>query len=164
VRTTLPTSSLGVALLVALAFAATSALAQEAPLRLSPAEIAAMTPGGAGPGTSGVVGIRTTILSGDPTKPGPYTIEIRVPAHTRIAAHTHRDDRSGVVISGAWLFGYGAKADEALTKRLPPGGFYTEPAGEPHFAMTGDEAAVVYITGFGPTDTRYVDSASQQRP
>lgn len=123
--------------------------------RLSPEDIAALAKGGAGPGTSGVAGIRTTVLYGDPTAQGPYTIEIRVPPHTKIAAHTHRDDRSAVVVSGKWFFGYGAVADEAQVKPLSPGSFYTEPGGTPHFAMTGDEPAVVYITGQGPTDTRF---------
>ena len=137
--------------------------AQETPRRLSADEIAAMGKGGAGAGTSGVTGITTTVLSGDPSAAGPYTIEIRVPPRTRIAAHRHRDDRSGIVISGNWRIGYGERADPALTKVLGPGGFYTEPANQAHFALTGDQAAVVYITGFGPTDTRYVDPADDPR-
>lgn len=145
---------LAAALPVALAFA-TPAFAQAQQERLTPAEIEALAKGGAGPGTSGVTGIQTTVLLGDPTKAGPYTIEIRVPAHTRIAAHTHRDGRSAVVVSGAWYFGYGATASETLVKRLPPGSFYTEPADDPHFALTRDEPAIVYISGWGPTDTKY---------
>lgn len=138
----------------ALAFAlALPAHAQQA--RLTPSEIEALAKGGAGPGTSGVAGIRTTVLLGDPAKAGPYTIEIRVPAHTRIQAHTHRDARTAVVVSGAWYFGYGATAEEARVKALPPGSFYTEPADDPHFALTRDEPAIVYISGWGPTDTVY---------
>lgn len=126
--------------------------------RLSPAEIASLAKGGAGPGTSGIQGIRTTVLFGDPTRSGPYTIEIRVPAHTRIAAHTHRDMRSAVVVSGTWYFGYGPALAEERLKTLPAGSFYTEPAGEAHFAMTRDEPAVVYITGAGPTDTHFTQN------
>ena len=134
------------------------ALAAEAPsmqLRLTPAEIAAMAKGGAGLGTSGVEGIRTTVLAGDPAKPGPYTIEIRVPANTRIQAHTHRDARSAVVVSGKWFFGYGDRNVEPALKELGPGSFYLEPANVAHFAVTKAEPAVVYITGIGPTDTIY---------
>lgn len=123
--------------------------------RLSPTEIASLGKGGAGPGTSGVEGIRTTVLYGDPTRPGPYTIEIRVPPHTRIAAHTHRDGRSAVVVSGQWFFGYGAAFDAGRLEQLPAGSFYTEPANDAHFAMTREEPAVVYITGEGPTDTHF---------
>ena len=152
--------------LVALSLLAgsTGAFAQEAQIRLTPAEIAAMSKAGAGVGTSGVAGIQSTVLSGDPTKAGPYTIEIRVPAHTRIAAHDHRDDRSAVVVSGQWYLGYGETASEAAVKPLPPGSFYTEPAGEAHFAMTREEPAIVYISGFGPTSTTYVDPANAPHP
>ena len=143
---------------ISLVVSASTGAAQSAQLRLTPTEIAAAVKGGAGAGTSGVAGIRTTTLSGNPSAAGPYTIEIRVPAHTQIAAHTHRDDRSAVVVSGTWYFGYGTKASRAATKALAPGSFYTEPGNQPHFAMTGDEPAVVYITGIGPTSTQYVDS------
>ncbi|HWW27251.1 MAG TPA: cupin domain-containing protein, partial [Caulobacter sp.] len=113
---------------------------------------------------SGVAGIQTSVLAGDPTKPGPYTIRLSAPANTRIAAHSHRDERTAVVISGAWYFGYGDTADEAKVKALPPGSFYTEPAGDHHFALTRDEPVVVYIFGYGPTDTVYVDPAAAPKP
>jgi quercetin dioxygenase-like cupin family protein len=148
-------------LLVAFAGAAS---AQERLLRLTPAEIAAMSQGGAGAGTSGVAGIRTVILYGDPTKAGPYTIALHAPPNVRIAAHSHRDDRTAVVVAGVWRFGYGRKADESLVKTLPPGGFYSEPAGVEHFAMTGPEGATVYISGYGPTSTDYVEAANTPKP
>jgi pimeloyl-ACP methyl ester carboxylesterase/uncharacterized RmlC-like cupin family protein len=127
--------------------------------RLTSAEVDALEREGAGAGTSGLSGIQTTILSGNPNAAGPYAIEIRVPAHTRIAAHRHRDNRTALVVSGEWHFGYGMRADRAVTKTLGPGSFYTEPAGQPHFAFTSDLPAVVYIAGQGPTDTTYVVAA-----
>ena len=111
---------------------------------------------GAGAGTSGVSGIQTTVLSGDPSAAGPYAIEIRVPPHTQIAAHSHRDERFAMVVSGEWHFGYGDAAQEDRATTLGSGAFYTEPADAAHFAATGDAPAIVYITGFGPTDTKYV--------
>ena len=104
-------------------------------------------------------GVQTTVLSGDPNAPGPYAIEIRVPPHTRIAAHRHRDNRAAIVVSGEWHFGYGEEASEAAATTLGPGGFYTEPASVAHFAFTGNAPTVVYITGQGPTDTKYVNPA-----
>jgi uncharacterized RmlC-like cupin family protein len=127
-----------------------------APARMTSAEVDALARDGAGAGTSQLDGVQTTVLSGNPSAAGPYAFEIRVPAHTRIAAHTHRDDRTALVVSGEWHFGYGETADDGATRTLGPGGFYTEPADEPHFAFTGDLATVVYITGQGPTDTAYV--------
>jgi quercetin dioxygenase-like cupin family protein len=95
------------------------------------------------------------VLFGDPTKSGLYTIELKVAPNTVIQAHTHRDTRTAVVIGGLWYFGYGPRNEQALVKALPPGAFYTEPAGESHFARTGPEGATVSITGYGPTDTVY---------
>ena len=123
--------------------------------RMTASEIAQHPSLGAIAGTSGLAGIRTLVLAGDPARPGIYVIELRVPAHTRIAAHEHRDDRTAVVVSGTWHFGYARTADESKSRALGPGSFYTEPANMPHFARTAGEPVAVIITGDGPTDTRY---------
>jgi uncharacterized RmlC-like cupin family protein len=125
-------------------------------LRLTPEEALAWPVVAAGGGTSGLSTIETRLLKGDPARAGLYTISIKVPPDTRIAAHIHRDERTAVVVSGVWHFGYGPVADEGATRPLGPGSFYTEPAGDPHYAWTGREGATVYITGMGPTDTHYV--------
>jgi quercetin dioxygenase-like cupin family protein len=131
--------------------------------RLSPAEYRFPGHGNPGTGSSGVSGIETVVLKGDPNRAGVYTIMLRVPAKTRIAAHSHRDDRIATVISGTWHIGYGDKFSESSLKALPPGSFYTEPPGEAHFAETGDEPVVVQITGYGPSSTDYVDQQSDPR-
>ena len=131
--------------------------------RLTPAEYQFPEHGNPGTGSSGVGGIETVVLKGDPDKAGVYTIMLRVPAHTKIAAHSHRDDRVATVISGTWHIGYGEKFDEAKLKALPPGSFYTEPPSVAHFAETGDQAVVVQITGFGPSSTDYVDPTQDPR-
>lgn len=123
---------------------------------LSLGQAEALPSSGAGAGTSGMEGIRTVLLYGDPAKPGPYAFEIHVPANTTIAAHKHRDDRAATVISGSWYFGYGADSSNASVRPLATGGFYTEPAEAPHFAFTRSEPAVVRLTGTGPSDTTYV--------
>jgi len=127
---------------------------------LGVAEIGALARSGAGVGTSGVGGIQTIVLSGDPAKAGPYAIELKIPAHTHIAAHTHRDNRFATVVSGEWHFGYGKKADDAQASVLTQGAFYTEPANTPHFAFTGDQPATVFITGTGPSDTHFEKDGS----
>jgi quercetin dioxygenase-like cupin family protein len=146
-------------LLCVISFLALSLLAaaQETQVkrRLTPREIEALPSESAGAGTSGLPAVTTRVLFGDPTKPGLYTIELKVAPNSVIQAHTHRDTRTAVVISGLWHFGYGPKNEQALVKALPPGAFYTEPAGESHFARTGPDGATVSITGYGPTDTVY---------
>ena len=99
-------------------------------------DINALKATGPGVGTSGVSGIRTRALTGDPTRPGVYTIQLEVPANTRIEAHDHPDDRVATVVSGTWYFSYAAHFDEKALKALPTGSFYTEPSRRPHFART----------------------------
>ncbi|HSU88342.1 MAG TPA: cupin domain-containing protein [Terriglobia bacterium] len=124
--------------------------------RLTPSEIDSISSTDAGAGTSGVGGIQTRVLKGDPNKPGLYTIQLTVPANTKIEAHTHPDDRVATVISGTWQIGYGTAFDEKKLKALVPGSFYTEPPSVAHFARTGNTAVMIQITGYGPTGTTYV--------
>jgi pimeloyl-ACP methyl ester carboxylesterase/uncharacterized RmlC-like cupin family protein len=131
--------------------------------RLTPSEFKFPQQSNPGTGSSGVSGIQTVVLKGDPNETGVYTIMLRVPAHTQIAAHSHPDDRVATVVSGTWHIGYGDKFDESKLKALPPGSFYTEPPGRNHFAETGDEPVEVQITGFGPSSTEYVDQAQDPR-
>jgi quercetin dioxygenase-like cupin family protein len=125
---------------------------------MTPAEIDGLKPTAAGPGTSGLSGIHTRVLKGDLNKPGLYTIQLSIPANTKIEAHTHPDDRVATVISGTWYIGYGTRHEENKLKALVPGSFYTEPPSVAHFARTGDRPVVLQITGFGPTGTQYLQS------
>lgn len=131
--------------------------------RFSPADFKFPRHGNPGTGSSGISGIETVVLKGNPDRVGVYTIMLRVPAHTKIQSHSHRDDRVATVISGTWHIGYGDRFDDSKLKALPPGSFYTEPPGETHFAETGDEAVIVQITGYGPSSTDYVESGSDPR-
>jgi pimeloyl-ACP methyl ester carboxylesterase/quercetin dioxygenase-like cupin family protein len=131
--------------------------------RIASSEFKFPEQGNPGTGSSGVSDIRTVVLKGDPNQAGVYTIMLRVPAHTRIAAHSHRDDRVATVISGTWHIGYGEEFDETKLKALPPGSYYTEPPGVAHFAETGESAVVVQITGYGPSSTDYVEREKDPR-
>ena len=108
-------------------------------------------------GTSNVAGIQTVVIKGDPTKAGLYTLMLKVPPNVKIQAHSHADDRTAVVVSGTWYFGYGREFNESALKELPAGSFYTEPPKTEHFAMTKGQGATIEITGYGPSNTVYVD-------
>jgi hypothetical protein len=82
--------------------------------RLTPGEVKWPAGGSSLVGTSGVSGIQTVVLKGDPTKPGLYALLLRVGPNTKIDAHAHPDDRVGTVVSGTWYFGYGREFDEKL--------------------------------------------------
>jgi quercetin dioxygenase-like cupin family protein len=136
-------------------------------MRMTPEEVRAASFDGSKVGSSAVAGVRSKVLVGDPAGAGFYTILLFVPAHTTIQSHSHRDDRMAVVVSGEWHFGYGDHFDEKSLKTLPPGSIYSEPAGQMHFAQTGNGPAILEISGSGPTDTRYFDPANdprQQKP
>jgi uncharacterized RmlC-like cupin family protein len=138
-------------------FAAAGVVAQDVQQRITPAEVKWPAGASALAGTSGASGIQTVTLKGDPTKPGLYTLLLRVGPNTKIEAHAHPDDRVATVVSGSWYFGYGRQFDEKALKPLPPGSFYTEPPGMDHFAMTRQEGVIIQITGYGPSGTTYVD-------
>jgi quercetin dioxygenase-like cupin family protein len=112
-----------------------------------------------GVGGSGNAKVSVVTILGDPSKPGPYSQLLKVGAGARIPAHHHEGDRIGTVLKGTWHFGYGLKFEETSLKILPVGSVYTEPSDAAHFAMTGEEAVIVLITGFGPTDTVYENPA-----
>src|SRR5436853_4866484 len=78
-------------------------------------------------GSSGLAGVHTKVLFGDPSKAGFYSILLFVPAHTTIQGHSHHDDRMATVVSGTWYFGYGDRFDAKSLKKLPPGSVYSEP-------------------------------------
>jgi uncharacterized RmlC-like cupin family protein len=151
-------TAISLGLLIAVSYASPPSSSE---IRLVPTEVDALPAHNAGAGTSGVAGIRSTVVAGDPTQPGPYTIRLSVPANTKIQAHSHRDSRTAVVVAGVWFFGYGSVAAQAAEKALPVGSFYAEPAGVAHFAETKQDAVLVYITGNGPTDTVYVKASDE---
>jgi len=133
------------------------------PMRLTPEEIAAMPFDSGQTGSSSLPGVRSKVLYGDPKQAGYYSVLLFVPAHTTIPAHSHRDDRMAVVVSGSWAFGYGPQFDEKSLKNMPPGSVYSEPGGMSHFARTTDTPSIVQISGYGPTDTVYFDAANDPR-
>jgi quercetin dioxygenase-like cupin family protein len=143
--------------LILTALAGAVLLAQSSEQRITPGEVHWPSAGAAGVGTSGVSGIQTVILKGDPTKGGLYTLLLRIGPNTKISAHAHPDDRVATVVSGTWYFGYGKEFNEAALKALPAGSFYTEPPNSNHFAMTRQDGAVIQISGTGPSGTTYVD-------
>jgi quercetin dioxygenase-like cupin family protein len=140
---------------------ACAATAQSLPeMRMTPAEVRASTLDNNQIGSSGVAGVHTKVLFGDPVKTGFYAILLFVPAHTTIQAHSHRGDRIATVVSGEWHFGYGDHFDANSLKTLPPGSVYSEPGGRDHFAWTDADPVVVQVSGYGPTDTHYFDAAN----
>jgi uncharacterized RmlC-like cupin family protein len=149
--------------LAATAVCAGVLLAQTSGQIVTPAEVKWPAAASGAVGTSGVAGIQTVVLKGDPSKPGLYTLLLKLGPNQKIEAHSHQDDRVAVVLSGTWYFAYGRQFDESKLRALPSGTFYTEPPNVDHFAMTRAEGVTIQITGTGPSSTTYVNSANQPR-
>ncbi|MBB4273625.1 cupin domain-containing protein [Rhizobium mongolense] len=114
-------------------------------------------------GVSQVKGQSATVLYGDPTKPGLYTVLLRLDPHKRIMPLSHSDSRFVTVLSGTFYVAFGDTYDESQLKALPSGGIYTEPAEANHFGETRDEPVLVAITGYGPSGTTYANPADAPR-
>lgn len=106
-------------------------------------------------GTGMLKGTDVAVLYGDPTKPGPYGIRLKIPANTTFAPHYHGDTENVTVISGTLYVGVGDKVNPSSLKALGPGSFVSVPANLHHYALTKD-AAVIQIEGIGPSSMNAV--------
>lgn len=105
-------------------------------------------------------GARLAVLDGDPSKAGPYTMRLAMPAGYRLPPHFHQFYEHVTVITGAFQVGMGDKFDEAGLTTLPPGTFGVIPPGMRHFARAA-EATVIQLHGEGPWGLTYVNPADQ---
>jgi quercetin dioxygenase-like cupin family protein len=95
------------------------------------------------------VGTQIAVLEGDPTKPGMFTIRLKVPAGSAIRPHTHPRPERVTVLSGAAEVGFGDTADRESVRRFEGGSFYVNPPAFAHFVFIPEET-VLQITGEGP--------------
>ena len=109
-------------------------------------------------------GAQIAVLSGDPSKPVPYSVRFKFPANYAIPAHSHPTDENVVVVTGALTFGMGDKLTKgaAANKTLPAGGYALMPANMNHFAYTAAETTIV-LYGQGPVEFKYVNPADDPR-
>jgi quercetin dioxygenase-like cupin family protein len=101
-------------------------------------------------------GTEIAILLGEPGKPGPLVVRVRMPPNQRVAPHTHPDARTYTVLAGEWQLGFGEKFDPATLRSYKTGSLYRLPARVAHFQAAGPEGAVVQIESIGPTSTDFI--------
>ena len=99
---------------------------------------------------------RTVTLFGDPRNEGLYVTRTLIPHGTQTIPHTHSDSRTVTVLSGICYYGRGDEFDESRTIPMPPGSFFTEPAGTPHFIWAKDGDVIVQTTAIGPSGTKII--------
>ena len=103
-------------------------------------------------------GVEMTVLFGNPSQSGPYTLRLRISDGTKIAPHWHPEDENLTVIRGEFMVGMGDKFDTTSLQDLPVGSFAMMPKQMHHFAQAKGET-VVQLHGAGPFVINYVNPA-----
>jgi quercetin dioxygenase-like cupin family protein len=107
-------------------------------------------------------GASLSVLEGDPSKPGVFTMRLRMPDGYRIAPHYHPVWEHVTVVSGTFKVGMGDSFDEGQMKALPAGSFGAIPPRMRHYAMAQGET-VLQLHGTGPWRLVYVNKADDPR-
>jgi len=100
-------------------------------------------------------GAKVAILEGDPSKPGPFTMRIRLPRNYNIAPHWHPAIEHVTVISGTFSVGKGSTVETKAMKTLTRGGFSVMQPRSAHYARS-KSGAIVQVHGVGPWAINYV--------
>ena len=106
---------------------------------------------------------RLAVLVGDPTKPGPYVIRVKLAAGVKMPPHRHPEDRVYTVISGVFYIGLGDEFDETKLTAHGPGSVLVLPGGQPHFHWAKSGEYITQVTAVGPLGLAYVDPTDDPR-
>jgi len=107
-------------------------------------------------------GAMMAVVSGDPTRSGPFTIELSFPNGYRIAPHSHPTAEKITVKSGEFMYGMGDVVKASDMKMLKPGGSGEMPAGMHHYAEARGKT-VVQVSSTGPFVVNYVHAKDDPR-
>ena len=97
-------------------------------------------------------GAQLAVVQGDPSKAGPFTYRIKMPAGYKIPVHSHKARENVTVLSGVFSVALGDKFEQGKGQELRAGGFVSVPAQRPHYGWAGDQETIVQVHGVGPTD------------
>jgi len=107
-------------------------------------------------------GAQIVVLEGEPTKPGPFTMRLKLPDGYRIPPHWHRKVERITVLEGTFLLGDGERFDSKALQEMRPGSFALVPQEHRHFAMVKGET-IIQLHGTGPWEIHYVNPADDPR-
>ena len=103
-------------------------------------------------------GAKMAAISGDPSKPEPFTIRLQLPAGYTLAPHWHPTDEHVSVLSGTFSAAMGKAFDDKALADLPAGSYAVMAATMPHFARA-KTATTLQVHGMGPFVVNYVNPA-----
>lgn len=107
-------------------------------------------------------GAKIAILEGNPAKPEPFTMRLKLPAGYKVMPHFHPAVEHVTVLSGTLHLGAGDTFDESKTTALGPGGFAVMQTGVKHFVWCKDEV-VLQGHAVGPWGVTYANPADDPR-
>src|SRR6058998_533507 len=103
-------------------------------------------------------GAKMAVVSGDPSKAAPFTVELTMPAGYKIPPHFHPTDETVAVKKGTLLVGMGDAFDASKMKPMKVGATASVPANAHHFAAVRG-ATVISVSAMGPFAMTYVNPA-----
>jgi len=106
---------------------------------------------------------RLAVLVGDPAKPGPYVIRVKLPGGTKLMPHRHPEDRIYTVISGVFYVGRGDRFDAEKLQAFPPGSMIVLPGDTAHYHWAKSGEYVAQVTATGPLGLEYLDPEDDPR-
>jgi len=107
-------------------------------------------------------GAKVAVLSGDPSKPGPFALRVMFPDGYKVGAHWHPTYENLVVLEGTLYMGSGEKLDEFKAMALNAGGYSGIPAKSAHFAFAKSKC-VFQVNSEGPFEVHYFNPADDPR-
>ncbi len=96
-------------------------------------------------------GIQVAVLYGDPGKPGPLGLRLKIPAGLEIGSHSHTNAEYITVVSGKAKVSWGIKTDVMSGDDLGPGSFFWMTNGD-HHDLKALEDTIVDLNSTGPFD------------
>jgi quercetin dioxygenase-like cupin family protein len=106
---------------------------------------------------------RLAVLVGEPSKPGPYVIRVKMAAGGKLMPHRHPEDRLYTVMSGVFYIGLGERFDPGKLNAYPPGSVVVLPGDTPHYHWAKSGEYVTQVTAIGPLGLDYLDPADDPR-
>ena len=103
-------------------------------------------------------GAQLAVISGDPSKEGPFVMRLKMPAGYKVPAHYHPQYENVTILTGEFHVGMGDKLDTDKGMLLRPGGYVEAPAKMHHYAWVTSDT-IVQVAGPGPFGIIYVDPA-----
>ena len=108
--------------------------------------------------------VRLAVVVGEPSKPGPYVIRVKVPSGVKLMPHRHPEDRIYTVMSGVFYIGLGEQFDGENVKAYPPGSVIVLPGDTWHFHWAKSGEYVTQVTAIGPAGPRISRPARRSAP